>query len=250
MSFWSSVTVKAKCSNSSTALVNPYNEALVQRGAYELTLGPQAAISCDGPNKIIHLKDRDALCIPRGQFALLLTEERVNVPHNVLGLISLKTKIKCQGLINVSGFHVDPGYDRRLKFWVYNAGNEDIHIQRGDATFLIWFAEMDHTATDFYNKAGPQNDEITADDLRNLKGTLASPAFLSKQLEGMEHKIRMFEWVGGTALLILVSLCVALATPLLENTIRPIFDRFTHNAQTPLVTPASPNNEGQANGVK
>ena len=71
-------------------------------------------------------------------------------------------------MINVSGFHVDPGYKCRLKFWVYNAGNQDIHILRGDPTFLIWFSDLDHETEDPYTKNLPGYNEITSEDLRQI----------------------------------------------------------------------------------
>ena len=54
------------------------------------------------------------------------------------------------GLVNVSGFHVDPGYKGRLKFAVYNAGGSDIKLTRGDAIFLIWFSELDKVSQHLY----------------------------------------------------------------------------------------------------
>ena len=48
--------------------------------------------------------------IPPGQFAFLLTEEVVSVPPDALAFISIRAKTKFRGLVNVSGFHVDPGY--------------------------------------------------------------------------------------------------------------------------------------------
>jgi dCTP deaminase len=121
MPFWSSQTIKARGAN--IGLVKPFDARHVHQGAYELAMGPQGAISSDGHNRITKLEPRQSFCVPRGQFGLLLTEETVSIPSNVVAFISLKTSVKSLGLVNVSGFHVDPGYDCRLKFWVYNAGN-------------------------------------------------------------------------------------------------------------------------------
>jgi len=67
--------------------------------------------------------------IPPGQFAYLLTEEVVRIPSSAMGFISLKFGVKGPGLINVSGFHVDPGYWGRLVFSVYNAGPSEARLQ-------------------------------------------------------------------------------------------------------------------------
>jgi dCTP deaminase len=50
------------------------------------------------------------------------------------------------GLINVSGFHVDPGFYGKLIYAVYNAGPSEIHLSRGTEMFLIWFADLDKLA--------------------------------------------------------------------------------------------------------
>jgi dCTP deaminase len=91
MSFWSSQTIKERGVNS--RLVQPFDPDHVHQGAYELTMGPQGAISSDGHNRITKLELRQSFCIPRGQFGLLLTEETVSIPNNVVAFISLK----CQG---------------------------------------------------------------------------------------------------------------------------------------------------------
>jgi dCTP deaminase len=72
-----------------------------------------------------------------------LTEEVVRIPPDVLGFISLRTTWKFRGLINVSGFHVDPGFHGNLIYAVYNAGPAPVHLARGMDLFLIWFAELD-----------------------------------------------------------------------------------------------------------
>lgn len=237
MSFWSSQTIKAR--GASIGLIDPFDTNCVQQGAYELKMGSQGAISSDGHNRIAKLEPRQSFCIPRGQFALLLTEEIVSIPKNIVAFISLKTSVKCLGLVNVSGFHVDPGYKNRLKFWVYNAGNQDIQILRGDPTFLIWFTDLDEETEDPYMKNSPAHSEITADDLRRLHGHLASPAELLKQMESLENKVKMIEWIGGTALAILIALCIALATPLLDFVIKPVVERFSNANLSSSTAPAS-----------
>jgi dCTP deaminase len=72
-----------------------------------------------------------------------LTEEKVKIPFDAIAFISIKARIKFQGLMNASGFHVDPGYEGRLIFSVFNAGPLPIHLRRGQDCFLIWYANLD-----------------------------------------------------------------------------------------------------------
>lgn len=216
--FWSSDKVESRHKKHKNELVTPFNVDAIAQGAYELALGPQAAVSCDGANHVINLKEREAICIPCGQFGLLLTEEIVSIPADTVAFISLKTKTKSQGLVNVSGFHVDPGFKGRLKFWVYNAGNQDITILRGDRTFLIWFTDLEQPTRDPYPNKNPEaQKEITADDLRNLQGRLASPAALKQQISEFEHKLQKLESLTTTLMVVVIGLALALAAPLFEN---------------------------------
>jgi len=226
--FWSSNKILAQ--QAEAPLVVPFNPDRIQQGSYELSMGPQAAISCDGKNQIINLDTREDFCIPPGQFALLLSEEKVDIPTNVIAFISLKTSVKSAGLVNVSGFHVDPGYKCRLKFWVYNAGNQDIPILRGDAVFLIWFSDLDGPTKDPYQKNADKwgHNEITSGDLRGLRGHLASPAALLEQVNKLSTKLTIYEGIGTTAIVILIGLCVALVTPLLDYIVKPVIERFVH----------------------
>lgn len=46
-------------------------------------------------------------------------------------------------------------------------------------------------------------------------------------METLESKVRAIEWIGGTAVAILIALCVALATPLLDYIVKPVVERFS-----------------------
>jgi dCTP deaminase len=218
MSFWSCKTTRSRILESQS--IDP--PLKISQGALELRLGPEAAISNDDP-KITRLKEREEVKIPPGQVALLLTEEKVKLPGDALGLISLKTKIKSQGLINISGFHVDPGYCGRLKFWVYNAGNLPVIVKRGDYCFTVWFSGLDGPVdTLYHNKDG--QDEITSEDLNKMRGTLHSPAALAEKVKNIEDLLNRTKIVLVTLLSILVGVLVKVA-----------FDKTS--ASTPIPSP-------------
>ena len=138
MTFWSGEKLKERM----PALVSEFSEDRIDCAAYTLRMGKQYYLSASeadiGTNKIRTLDDGDGVAIPSGQFAVLLTEERVTVPSNAIAFISMKTGFKGRGLVNVSGFHVDPGYSAPLRFAVFNAGPSTIGIKRGEDCFLIW----------------------------------------------------------------------------------------------------------------
>jgi dCTP deaminase len=185
MTFWSTQTIRNRAKP--LELFDPYESTAVRHAAYELAMGPEAFITSTEGRRKTQLKEKEALVVPTGQFAILLTEERVKIPDDAIGFISMRFKVKKQGLVNVSGFHVDPGFAGRLKFSVYNAGPGDITITRGDRIFMLWLADLDETCEDPYGDAGPDQDVINSGDQNVMQGNVASPGQLRKDVDRLEH---------------------------------------------------------------
>lgn len=163
-------------------LVLPWDPSRIQDAAYELTVGRQYfCTSMNGGRELV--PEGGQLVIPPGQLALLITDEKVDIPASLIGLISIKFSAKIRGLINVSGFHVDPGFRGRLKFSVYNAGSRDAIFDPGQSLFSIWFAELKGPEQDPYNGSHQGQTVIAAADVVQVQGAIASPGALKKQFE-------------------------------------------------------------------
>jgi dCTP deaminase len=167
-------------------LIPQYDPNRVKVGAYELSMGSEYFVTADADGKRQTTKQclspGEQFVIPPGQFALLITEESVNLPANVISFISIKASVKFRGLINISGFHVDPGFSGRLKFSVQNAGSQHAVIAQGQALFLIWFSNLDRTTAYPYNGEHNNQMEITAKDVEQISGEIASPGQLLRDI--------------------------------------------------------------------
>ena len=167
MSFWSDTTLRENLEN----VIEPANPDKVDISGYRLSVGDKVYITNDIDTKnesnAINLSINDHFEIPAGQFALILTKEKITIPKNVMGLISMRAKTKFKGLINVSGFHVDPGYSDNLIFAVFNAGPKSVPISKNDDIFLIWFAELDQPNSREKNDSDI-NGRIPTDLITNL----------------------------------------------------------------------------------
>lgn len=188
MAFWSGETLKERL----PPLVDPYDEAAIDCAAYTLRVGEEVYVS---PDRQISVPDRhtkrvlvqgDSFTIPPGQFAFLVTEERIKVPDHALAFISIKAKLKFNGLINISGFHVDPGYDGHLVFSVLNAGPRPLHLQRGQPLFLIWYASLDGITAMKKEEAGFVG--IKPDMLTGISGEIQSLQRLSEDYRALEKR--------------------------------------------------------------
>lgn len=169
--------------------INPYSDSLYWRQAeedqctwrYKLHLGNEAYISTD--DMPVNLDEKEFVVIKPGDFALLLTEEKLKLPSDVMAFISVRFDYKQKGLINVSGFHVDPKYEGKLIFSVFNAGSKDIVLRKSDAVFMIFFQTLDGTpATKPYSGFECIPSEMV-EQIRGRSVTLAANAHRIDRIE-------------------------------------------------------------------
>lgn len=228
MTFWSGETLESKLAK----LIEPFDPKRVDCAAYTLRVGrevyvsPSESESEQDPKKITikQLAPDEAFTIPPGQLALLLTEEKVTVPPGSIAFISMKSGIKLRGLVNVSGFHVDPGYTGNLVFSVFNAGPKTIHLRRGEDCFLIWYANLDNEKSQ-KAKTVAGHQSITTDVVTKISGELMSFEGLNAKIKDLKsdyddriHKIERDHTIIKTVGMLLLGIVIAAAvTPFVKN---------------------------------
>ena len=209
MSFWSG----DKLLEALPRLITPFDAKQIDCAAYTLRVGPEFYVSPTSRKEALTrtrdtLDEKQCFVIPPGQFAFLLTEEIVTVPASALAFISMKAKIKFKGLVNVSGFHVDPGYTGRLVFAVFNAGPTAVHLARGDDCFLVWYASLDRESH-FVRKA-PPFDGIASSLIMPIAGEVQSLASLSDRIDRVEAEQSVINTKAVIAIGLLLALIGAL----------------------------------------
>lgn len=221
--FWSAETMRQRIA--ADGLVDPYVPDRVVNGAYELSLGPEVYVTSTESDTKREVSLGEQVAIPPGQFANLLTEEKVTIPADALGLISVRFRLKQRGLVNVSGFHVDPGYSGHLLFSVFNAGPQPVLIARGEPAFLLWFASFDDvTGPDDLYKGSPR-DSITSDDVMRLQGAIATPQALAVRVEEVERRLERWRSNFETAWKAAIGAVVVAAIAWLLAFVGGVFDR-------------------------
>jgi len=180
MAFWSSQTLEKRIGQ----LIDPPDANMIDCNAITLRIGTEIYITPEVAQAHTQTKQRlrnnQGFLIPPGQFAFLMTEEVVRVPPETMAFISMKTTFKKKGLVNVSGFHADPGWEGPLIFAVFNAGPASVHLHRGLPLFLIWYADLDHPSEE--RKKNPGSREIPAVTINNLTGGVNSLNVLDVKL--------------------------------------------------------------------
>lgn len=220
MAFLSSETLRAKIEAES--LILPFNAASIKHGAYELALGPETFVTStpEGTKRI--LESGSQLRIPPGQFGLLMTAEKIKVPCDSIALISMRAGVKFQGLINVSGFHVDPGFEGQLIFSVYNAGSQPVVLDYGQRIFLIWYCYLDRETEDLYEGNKEYQTGISGKEVSAMQGEIASPGALkisfdklkqdyTQRITSLEKEIILLRTIGAGLLVALILLLINLS---------------------------------------
>ncbi|HEU4730641.1 MAG TPA: hypothetical protein VFT22_22245 [Kofleriaceae bacterium] len=188
MTFWSQERIIEE--SQKQGLVQGFQEEKIENGAYALTVSGEYAITtANGGGEKRTARSGEHITIPPGQFALLLTQESVSIPNTALGLISIKSKMKLRGLINVSGFHVDPGFTGQLKFSVYNAGNQSLDLVPGQRLFLLWYNALDQPTIHVYKGTRQGQGGITPDDVSSIRGLVGSPAGLNARIDELDRRL-------------------------------------------------------------
>lgn len=203
MAFWSG----EKLAQRLPGLISTFDPKNLDCASYQLSVGDQVFATSDkfassAPTdplvSVLGNSPNNILRIRPGQFAFIMTKESVSVPNDALALISMRAKYKFKGLINVSGFHVDPGWQGKLLFSVYNAGPAEVIIQLDDPMFLIVYADLDCSSAKVYTGGSKGQTQIKADLLQNMTEQVFSPLMLQRQVEVLGESVRSVETTATT----------------------------------------------------
>lgn len=171
----------------------PWEEGRVEAAGYRLSVGKEYYVNGDGSSVVNKLEEGESFVISPGEFAFILTKERVQVSKSSIGFISMRVNMKFKGLVNVSGFQINPGFCGKLVFAVFNAGPRHINIRFGDEIFSVWFADLDKPAVDDHEEGGkiPNNlDAIPSDTINGISGEALTAYQLSKQIRELSDQTR------------------------------------------------------------
>src|SRR5439155_9455489 len=161
----------------------------IKGAACHLRIGDEVFLTSEETPRKLSQKS-PFLSIEPGEFAVLITDEYVYLPDDIIGFISVRHTYKQKGIVSVSGFHVDPGFHGRLTFTVYNAGPNSVPIRFKDLMFIITFAEITRPTRpyegDFSGQIG-----ISAAIVASLQGPSLSPRNLDERLRRLEIEVRV-----------------------------------------------------------
>ena len=179
----------------------------------DLCLGEQVFVT---PKKTpSKLGKNEIINIDPGQFAALTTEETLKIPTEFLGFITIRFTYKSKGLVNISGFHVDPGFKGKLIFSVYNAGPTTVTLQQGKPIFSLFLAHIEEGA-EYDEKGKFQNmDGIPLSIIEPLAGARVP------SIQELESKVKRNDSLLTIYGTILVGIVLSLIGAFISGVFKP-----------------------------
>ena len=221
MAFWGRHDWLSDSLNKS--VVSDFDQSKVDEASYRLSIGGEVYLPDSDGASISKLGDGESFFIAAGQFAFILTEEVVNIPLSKIGFISVRAGIKFHGLVNVSGFHVDPGYDGQLVFAVFNSGPTRIHLKRGQDIFSLWLSDL-KTPNEEDDKPKKGYDSLDTALLNKIDGNHLTAYQVSSNIEEVralakknEDDLRRIKFLSWTVAFVLSLVLIPIARPILTN---------------------------------
>jgi len=210
---YSKQTIKEKIDKRLPIFIDNIEFDNIKPANIDLKLGQEVfTTSQEYPIKLGTHNHGNTIKIEPGAFGVFLTQESIYIPDDLLGLISLRVTYKMKGLVNVSGFHVDPGYHGKILFAVYNTGPRDIYLKLGEPIFMITFDKLDEPTLVGYEaeKIGRKHfKDIPAYVVTDLKGAPVS-------IKNLDERVKILETQRNIYGTILAALLVAVIVLILR----------------------------------
>lgn len=183
-------------------LQDTFDPNRVNQCSYDLRLGAEAYVVGErAPTSLA--KGDPYLVLPAGQFAILTCFEKISLPREIMAFITLRNRYKMQGLVNVSGFHVDPTFEDQLVFAVQNVGPTDIRLKFMEPTFSIFFARVENNTSPQKEKEDPRHG-ITLQDINQLGGSTITLTKLKSEIDQLRTMLLVYAPFAVAATLALI----------------------------------------------
>ena len=191
--------------------IDHVNPECLKTANYDLGLGEDVYVTTEKIPTKLNMMGRDGIVsIEPGEFGILMAYEYIFVPPDLMGFISIRLTHKQKGLVNISGFHADPGFYGRLMFAVFNAGPNDVPLRYKEPVFMIMFNELTEDGSKVKTGRWSGMENIPVETLSGLRGTSVS-------VRNLDERIKRLEMVFPIILTGVISVAVAVITWVLTH---------------------------------
>lgn len=170
--------------------VTDFSKECLMPASYDMRVGEEGFLLSVG--RVIDIQREGPLEIQSGDFALVMTHEKLRLPTNMLGRFGLRSKYARMGLLATAGPQVDPGFEGKLVIGIVNFSSQTIRLP-----YLTPFCTLEleklsrHSSTPY---RGPyQGQEHLTDEIINTlpKEPFPLAVMLIRQLAAASPSLKL-----------------------------------------------------------
>ncbi len=126
--------------------IEGFDERCLQATSYDARIGLEVHVSHNEQSISFNERTRIVALKP-GEFALLVTHEKFDLPMDIAANIGPKTYFTRKGLILLAGLQIDPGFKGALALAVFNSSPRTIVLEHMQEICTIQFFRLNQPAT-------------------------------------------------------------------------------------------------------
>lgn len=146
MSVYSNTKISSEINSNN--LIIDYEPSNIGPSSYELRMGNCYYDLTEG-DKLIQLQPSQDVIIKPGHLVVLITKEKLNIPHNTLGRVISKGSLFSIGLTPACT-NADPGFSGNLGIVTQNISDKYIVIPQSESIAKIDFSSLESATTKPY----------------------------------------------------------------------------------------------------
>lgn len=197
-----------KAVESNDLRITDFDRAHLQGASYDCRVGREVQLSrCD---VVVDMEQESSVKIEPGEFALVATLERFQLPQDIVRNVGPRTYLTRKGLTLLAGIQVDPGFKGILGLAVYNASPKSFLLEyKQDICTLQFFrlsspAKKSWTPTreqlelqegrlpradrEYFRELEAESLTVLGRDLRHLTQTVGG---LSEEVRRIGHTLEL-----------------------------------------------------------
>lgn len=165
-------------------VLEPFSEDSLQPASYDLRVGSKLLASHS--DREIDLSSKGSGAIKAGEFALLNTYEKIELPPDMAAHIGIRSYYTRKGLILLAGSQIDPGFEGHLTLGVYNASPRSFTIEYKEPFSTVEFHRLNEPVDEPYRSSKQQISESIPKDDKDYLRTLETES-LSEMSESVRQ---------------------------------------------------------------
>ena len=192
--------------------IRPCLKGNVRSAGYDLRLGTEYYLQEKSRHGRLDIRSLDpargrTLIIPKNQVLIVTTVEKLCLPNDIAGHLSLKLDLLLKGLIMASQSQIDAGYEGHIFALLYNLTKEEVSLQLEESILRLELVRLSAPTVKPY-----------ADKYKNIPLSRALRSPVESSLHSIQRDVDTYNkkllWtqIGGGVLLVAASIVTSIFT--------------------------------------